>query len=183
MKINYDADCPPALGEPVAVIGYGSQGRAHALNLRDDQLAAVHVFPGHVLDLDHLDQALELLADLVGFRVAGVDGERHPGAAGLPAGTNGDGANVKTTPPNQPGDLAQGVGAILNQHGKHAHPRGDVGVLHRRSGRAGCLDHLSGASQKSLRLPGAFQSVVNCQVTLSEVPLHVYLVSPHVWVE
>jgi ketol-acid reductoisomerase len=35
MKINYDADCPPSLGEPVAVIGYGSQGRAHALNLRD----------------------------------------------------------------------------------------------------------------------------------------------------
>ena len=25
MKINYDADCPQSLGEPVAVIGYGSQ--------------------------------------------------------------------------------------------------------------------------------------------------------------
>jgi ketol-acid reductoisomerase len=35
MKINYDKDCPPKLGEPVAVIGYGSQGRAHTLNLRD----------------------------------------------------------------------------------------------------------------------------------------------------
>ncbi len=35
VKINYDADCPPRLGEKVAVLGYGSQGHAHALNLRD----------------------------------------------------------------------------------------------------------------------------------------------------
>src|SRR5260370_860413 len=26
MKIHYDADCPPNLGEPVAVIGYSGQG-------------------------------------------------------------------------------------------------------------------------------------------------------------
>ena len=35
MKIYYDADCPPRLGERVAILGYGSQGTAHALNLKD----------------------------------------------------------------------------------------------------------------------------------------------------
>ncbi len=35
MKMFYDKDCPPKLGEKVAILGYGSQGRAHALNLKE----------------------------------------------------------------------------------------------------------------------------------------------------
>ena len=37
MQIFTEADAQPALlsGEKIAVLGYGSQGRAHALNLRD----------------------------------------------------------------------------------------------------------------------------------------------------
>ncbi len=35
MKIYYDADCDPRVGERIAIIGYGSQGHAHALNLKD----------------------------------------------------------------------------------------------------------------------------------------------------
>ena len=35
VKIYYDADCPPTLDDRIAVLGYGSQGHAHALNLKD----------------------------------------------------------------------------------------------------------------------------------------------------
>src|SRR3979409_2804260 len=47
MKIHYEADCPPFWGEPGAVIGYGSQGRSHALNLRDSgEDVRVGLYPG-----------------------------------------------------------------------------------------------------------------------------------------
>jgi len=35
VNIRYDGDCPETLGERVAILGYGSQGHAHAQNLRD----------------------------------------------------------------------------------------------------------------------------------------------------
>src|SRR2546423_2264035 len=35
VKMYYEKDCPPKLGEKIAILGYGSQGRAHALNLKE----------------------------------------------------------------------------------------------------------------------------------------------------
>jgi ketol-acid reductoisomerase len=47
MKMHYDADCPPHLGERVAVLGYGSQGHAHSLNLKDSgEDVRVGLYPG-----------------------------------------------------------------------------------------------------------------------------------------
>src|SRR5690625_7087060 len=43
MKVFYDKDCDLSLikGRTVAVIGYGSQGHAHALNLNDSGINVV----------------------------------------------------------------------------------------------------------------------------------------------
>ncbi len=43
VKVYYDADCNMDLlkGKTVAIIGYGSQGHAHALNLKDSGVNVV----------------------------------------------------------------------------------------------------------------------------------------------
>src|SRR5260370_26944597 len=69
-------DLRPALDQ-VGQVGGG--------DARDHQLAAVYVVSGQVFDLDHLDEALELLAHLVDLGVAGVDSEGHAEQAALAA--------------------------------------------------------------------------------------------------
>ena len=50
MKVYYDADCDLNLvtGKKIAVLGYGSQGHAHAQNLRDSGIkdVAIALRPG-----------------------------------------------------------------------------------------------------------------------------------------
>jgi ketol-acid reductoisomerase len=47
VSIYYDKDCPETLGERVAILGYGSQGHAHALNLKDSDVdVRVGLYPG-----------------------------------------------------------------------------------------------------------------------------------------
>jgi ketol-acid reductoisomerase len=47
VNIYYEADCPAQPGEKVAILGYGSQGHAHALNLQDSGVdVRVGLHPG-----------------------------------------------------------------------------------------------------------------------------------------
>ncbi|HXD02207.1 MAG TPA: NAD(P)-binding domain-containing protein, partial [Novosphingobium sp.] len=45
MKVYYDADCDLNLvtGKKIAILGYGSQGHAHAQNLRDSGVKEVAI--------------------------------------------------------------------------------------------------------------------------------------------
>src|SRR6266849_881391 len=95
-------------------------GEVRRGNPRDDQLAAVDVVVGEVFDLDHLDQPLQLLAHLVGFGVAVVDLQRQPQTARLRARSDRDGAHVKTPPADDPGNLGQRVGSVLDQDRENA---------------------------------------------------------------
>ena len=47
MKVYYDKDCDLSIikGKKVAIIGYGSQGHAHALNLHDSGVNDVWICP------------------------------------------------------------------------------------------------------------------------------------------
>ena len=57
MKVytDKDADISPLKGKQIAVLGYGNQGRAQALNLRD---SGQNVIVGN-RDDDYLKQAIE----------------------------------------------------------------------------------------------------------------------------
>jgi len=98
-------DFRPALDQ-VGQVG-GGDARHH-------QLAAVHVVTGEVFDLDHLHEALELLAHLVDLGVAGIDCERHAEQAWLAARPDRDGAHLETAAPDQARNLAQRSWAILD---------------------------------------------------------------------
>ncbi len=67
-KMYYDADADPSAleGQTIAVIGYGSQGHAHALNLRDSgQTVVIGLAPG---------SKSRPLAEAAGFEVMDVAG-------------------------------------------------------------------------------------------------------------
>jgi ketol-acid reductoisomerase len=51
MKVYYDKDCDLKLikGKKVAIIGYGSQGHAHAQNLNDSGCKVVVGVPSRIL--------------------------------------------------------------------------------------------------------------------------------------
>jgi ketol-acid reductoisomerase len=73
MNVYYDQDADLAVlkGETVAIIGYGNQGRAHALNMRD---SGVNVIIGNIKDSCYEQAAKD------GFRVSSISGAAKLGS-------------------------------------------------------------------------------------------------------
>src|SRR2546428_10067290 len=117
LALPRELDCGafgPGVEHPCASLH--KPGHLRCGNLGHDQLAAVHIVAGEVLDLHHLDQSLQLLADLVGFGMAVVDLQREPGTARLLARADVDGTDVEAAPADDTRNPAQRVPSRHHQH-------------------------------------------------------------------
>src|SRR3954454_21189696 len=68
MLRDYDIDPAPLLGKRVAILGYGNQGRAQALNLRDsgiDVVVGLRGGSGSVVEVESAGLTAALLEDAV----------------------------------------------------------------------------------------------------------------------
>ena len=107
-----DADLSVIQSKKVAVIGYGSQGHAHSLNLRD---SGVDVTVG-----PREGSASRAKAENEGLKVATVaDAVRDDGHAGqdrVLRRPDGEGLDVEAAPAEQRRDAGQDAGLVLDQH-------------------------------------------------------------------
>src|SRR3954451_21889843 len=69
-------------------------------------------------DLDHLDQLVQLLGDLLERRGLGVGDDRHAGQVGVLGGPDGEGLDVEPAAAEQRRDAGQDTGLVLDQDGQ-----------------------------------------------------------------
>src|SRR5215207_3264107 len=92
----------------------------HAQWLVGDALAATGqgdpAGAGQLDDLEHVDQLVELLGDLLQGPLGAVDHDRHAAAARVLGGPDGQAVDVEAAPAEQPGDAGQDARLVLDQH-------------------------------------------------------------------
>ena len=69
----------------------------------------------HVADLDHVDELVELLRDLVDRVHGAVDGERDPRDVGVLGRADRERVDVEPAAAEQPGDAGEDAGPVLDQ--------------------------------------------------------------------
>ena len=134
MRVYYDRDADINLikGKKVAVVGYGSQGHAHALNLRDSGVKDVAIAlrkgsasakkaEGEKLDVKEVADAAKW-ADVVMMLTPGRAAGRHLPRASARQHEEGRGADVRARPQRalQPDRAAR---RSRRRHGRAEGPR------------------------------------------------------------
>src|ERR671911_311628 len=90
--------------------------RRVGLDLDQDQLALHRPVRLQLDDLEHVDQLVELLGDLLQGPLGAVDDDRHAAAARVLGRPDGQAVDVEPAPAEQPGDAGQDPGTVLDQH-------------------------------------------------------------------
>ena len=69
----------------------------------------------HVADLDHVDELVKLLGDLVDRVNRAVDGERDAGDLGVLGRADRERVDIEAAPAEEPGDPREDAGLVLDQ--------------------------------------------------------------------
>ena len=93
----------------------GPGSSASALTLTSSELAVDRGGAVELDDLDHLDQLVELLGDLLERRLLDVDHDRHPRDVGVLGRADRQGVDVEAAPAEEPGDAGQDAGLVLDE--------------------------------------------------------------------
>src|SRR5215211_2501381 len=128
--------------------------RRVGLDLDQDQLALDGPVRLQLDDLEHVDQLIELLGDLLEGPLGAVDHDRHAAAARVLGGADGQAVDVEAAPAEQPRDAGQDPGLVLDQD------RDGVGAHQARTSRrvaAACSSGLNSGPRmiSSLGRPAA----------------------------
>src|SRR5215211_4801879 len=141
---------PEHLGQLDDLVADGRVG----LDLDQDQLALHRLVVLQLNDLEHVDQLVELLGDLLQGPLGAVDHDGHAAAARVLGGADGQAVDVEAAPAEQPRDAGQDPGLVLDQD------RDGVGAHQARTSRrvaAACSSGLNSGPRmiSSLGRPAA----------------------------
>src|SRR3954471_21406682 len=98
------------LHDPGAVVAVGAHLHEHQLALDGRSLIVLE-------DLDHVDQLVQLLRDLLERLLLDVDDDRHPGDAGALGGADRERVDVEAARSEQARDPGENSRPVFDQHG------------------------------------------------------------------
>src|SRR5205085_744912 len=84
-------------------------------DLEQRELARERLLRFEIADLEHVDELVQLLGDLVDRVERSVERQRDSGEAFVVGGSDGERVDVESAPREQPGDAGQDTGLVLDE--------------------------------------------------------------------